>query len=68
MSVPLLVIKVRIFRIISLSITRKQKKYDGIIQTSVKQDDNTRTRTPKPGYLNLSNCVELRVVTSLGKG
>jgi hypothetical protein len=56
MSVPLLVIKVRIFRIISLSIARKQKKYDGIIQTSsVKQDDTTRTRTPKPGYLNLSN-------------
>ena len=25
------------------------------IQTSVKQDDTTRTRTPKPGYLNLSN-------------
>jgi hypothetical protein len=24
------------------------------LQTSVKQDDNTRTRTPKPGYLNLS--------------
>ena len=54
MSVPLLVIKVRIFRIISLSIARKQKKYDGIIQTSVKQDDTTRTRTLKPGYLNLS--------------
>jgi hypothetical protein len=25
------------------------------LQTSVKQDDTTRTRTPKPGYLNLSN-------------
>ena len=24
------------------------------LQTSVKQDDITRTRTPKPGYLNLS--------------
>jgi hypothetical protein len=24
------------------------------LQTSVKQDDTTRTRTPKPGYLNLS--------------
>jgi hypothetical protein len=23
------------------------------LQTSVKQDDTTRTRTPKPGYLNL---------------
>jgi hypothetical protein len=53
MSVPLLVIKVHIFRIISLSIARKQKKYDEL-QTSVKQDDTTRTRTPKPGYLNLS--------------
>jgi hypothetical protein len=25
------------------------------LQTSVKQDNTTRTRTPKPGYLNLSN-------------
>ena len=25
------------------------------LQTSVKQDDTTRTRTPKPGYLNLAN-------------
>ena len=25
------------------------------LQTSVKQDDTTRTRTPKPGYLNLSD-------------
>jgi hypothetical protein len=25
------------------------------LQTSVKQDDTTRTRTPKPGYLNISN-------------
>ena len=24
------------------------------LQTSVKQDNTTRTRTPKPGYLNLS--------------
>ena len=24
------------------------------LHTSVKQDDTTRTRTPKPGYLNLS--------------
>jgi hypothetical protein len=24
------------------------------LQTSVKQDDTTRIRTPKPGYLNLS--------------
>jgi hypothetical protein len=24
------------------------------LQTSVKQDDTTRTRTPKPGYLNFS--------------
>ena len=24
------------------------------LQTSVKQDDTTRTRTPTPGYLNLS--------------
>ena len=24
------------------------------LQTSVKKDDTTRTRTPKPGYLNLS--------------
>jgi hypothetical protein len=29
------------------------------LQTSVKQDDTTRTRTPKPGYLNLSNIVTL---------
>ena len=29
------------------------------LQTSVKQDDTTRTRTPKPGYLNLSNEVVL---------
>jgi hypothetical protein len=28
-------------------------------QTSVKQDDTTRTRTPKPGYLNLSIIVML---------
>ena len=34
MSVPLLVIKVHIFRIISLSIARKQKKYDRIIDIS----------------------------------
>jgi hypothetical protein len=34
MSVPLLVIKVRIFRIISLSIARKQKKYDRITDIS----------------------------------
>jgi hypothetical protein len=27
------------------------------LQTSVKQDDTTRTRTPKPRYLNLSNVV-----------
>ena len=27
------------------------------LQTSVKQDDTTRTRTPKPGYLNLSNII-----------
>ena len=54
MSVPLLVIKVHIFRIISLSIARKQKSMIEL-QTSVKQDDTTRTRTPKPGYLNLSN-------------
>ena len=27
------------------------------LQTSVKQDDTTHTRTPKPGYLNLSNIV-----------
>ena len=37
------------------------------LQTSVKQDDTTRTRTPKPGYLNLSiDCKmqeELRLVT-----
>jgi hypothetical protein len=25
------------------------------LQTSVKQDDTTRTRTPKSGYLNFSN-------------
>jgi hypothetical protein len=54
MSVPLLVIKVLNFRIISLSIARKQKSMIEL-QTSVKQDDTTRTRTPKPGYLNLSN-------------
>jgi hypothetical protein len=32
------------------------------LQASVKQDDTTRTRTPKPGYLNLSieYCVFLR--------
>jgi hypothetical protein len=29
------------------------------LQTSVKQDDTTRTRTPKPGYLNLSIVREL---------
>jgi hypothetical protein len=34
MSVPLLVIKVHIFRIISLSIARKQKKYDRITDIS----------------------------------
>jgi hypothetical protein len=27
------------------------------IQTSVKQDDTTRTRTPKQGYRNLSNVI-----------
>jgi hypothetical protein len=25
------------------------------LRTSVKQDDTTRTRTPKPGYLKLTN-------------
>jgi hypothetical protein len=31
------------------------------LQTSVKQDDTTRTRTPKPGYLiNFSNNEALR--------
>jgi hypothetical protein len=34
MSVPLLVIKVHIFRIKSLSIARKQKKYDRITDIS----------------------------------
>jgi hypothetical protein len=34
MSVPLLVIKVHIFRTISLSIARKQKKYDRITDIS----------------------------------
>ena len=56
MSVPLLAIKVHIFRIISLSIARKQKSMIEL-QTSVKtskQDDSTRTRTPKPGYLKLT--------------
>ena len=28
------------------------------LQTSVKQDDTTRTRTPKAGYLNLSNVIK----------
>ena len=30
------------------------------LQTSVKQDDTTRTRTPKPGYLNLSIVFDTR--------
>jgi hypothetical protein len=33
------------------------------LQTSVKQDDTTRTRTPKPGYLNLSNDRLLRAIS-----
>jgi hypothetical protein len=40
-SVPLLVIKVHIFRIISLSIARKQKTGMIELQTSVKQDDTS---------------------------
>jgi hypothetical protein len=32
------------------------------LQTSVKQYDTTRTRTPKPGYLNLSNICTVRVL------
>jgi hypothetical protein len=44
MSVPFLVIKVHIFSNLSLSIARKQKKYMIELQTSVKQDDTTRTR------------------------
>jgi hypothetical protein len=55
MSVPLLVIKVHIFRIISLSIVRKQKKYYRITDIRKTRWHYTRTRTPKPGYLNLSN-------------
>ena len=34
------------------------------LQTSVEQDDTTRTRTPKPGYLNLSN---VYISTRLGQ-
>ena len=64
MSVALLVIKVHIFRIISLSIARKQKKLIEL-QTSVKQDDTTRTRTPKPGYPNLSISMILHGVINL---
>jgi hypothetical protein len=30
------------------------------LQTSVKQDDTTRTRTPKQGYLNLSIVFDTR--------
>ena len=33
------------------------------LQTSVKQDDTTRTRTPKSGYLNLSIVVELSAIS-----
>jgi hypothetical protein len=60
MSVALFVIKVHIFRIISL--------YHCLLielQTSVKQDDTTRTRTPKPGYLNLSNVKSLVYVSGM---
>jgi hypothetical protein len=34
------------------------------LQTSVKQDDTTRTRTPKPGYLNLSIILLIRCARS----
>jgi hypothetical protein len=30
------------------------------LHTSVKQDDTTRTRTQKQGYLNLSNCSNMQ--------
>ena len=33
------------------------------LQTSVKQDDTTRTRTPKPGYLNLSTIGRSRTLS-----
>ena len=37
-------------------VSRGKNRYVRLpLQTSVKQDDTTRTRTPKPGYLNLSN-------------
>jgi hypothetical protein len=55
--IPLLVIKVHIFRIISLSIVQENRKSMIEIQISVKtskQDDTTRTHTPKPGYLKLT--------------
>jgi hypothetical protein len=55
MSVPLLVIKVHIFRIIYHCLLQENRKSMIELQTSVKQDDTTRTRTPKPGYLNLSS-------------
>jgi hypothetical protein len=56
-DVCILVIKVQIFRIISLSIVQENRKSMIELQTSVKtskQDDTTRTRTPKPGYLKLT--------------
>ena len=35
------------------------------LQTSVKQDDTTRTRTPKPWYLNLSTVIDWRNLRAL---
>jgi hypothetical protein len=51
MSVALLVIK---FFALYHCLLQENRKSMIELQTSVKQDDTTRTRTPKPGYLNLS--------------
>ena len=56
MSVPLLVIEVTFFAL-DHCLLQENRKSMIELQTSVKtskQDDTTRTRTPKPGYLKLT--------------
>jgi hypothetical protein len=53
MSVPLLALWCTFFPLYHCLLQENRKSVIEL-QTSVKQDDTTRTRTPKPGYLNLS--------------
>ena len=59
MSIPLLVIKLRCtFFALYHCLLQENRKSMIELQPSIKtskQDDTTRTRTPKPGYLKLTN-------------